>query len=44
MKPGHMHFLFGVPSFFLLREIYLVRMPTSEFAYFEQGDFASSLS
>ena len=34
VKPGHMQF-FGlrVPSFFLLREIYLVRMSTSEFDF-----------
>ena len=32
VKPGHMQLLFlGVPSFFLLIEIYLVRMSTSEF-------------
>ena len=32
VKPGHMQlFCLGVPSFFLLREIYSVRMSTSEF-------------
>ena len=33
VKPGHMQLLclLGVPSFFLLREIYSVRMSTSEF-------------
>ena len=46
MKPGHMHFFFLLKSsfLFLLREIYLVRMSTSEFDYFKQGDFASNLS
>ena len=39
VKPGHMQFFVLRSSFFyLLREIYLVRMSTSEFDFFKQGD------
>ena len=45
VKPGHLHFFLLRSSFiFLLREIYLVGMSTSEFDYFKQGGFASNLS
>ena len=45
MKPGHMQFILLRSYFFyLLREIYSIRMSASEFGYFEQGGFASKLS
>ena len=45
VKPGHMQFfLLRSSFFFLFGEIYLVRMSTSEFDYFKQGDSASNLS